>query len=81
MTLCQRIHILQGEIIAIKNGHFVDAQEAAILGRELGDFSLQISDEFFICPKTKEEMRIRRFSSFTLVIQILECMGKYLMSL
>src|SRR5512133_2437891 len=48
--------ILQGEIIAIKNGHFVDAHEATILDRELGDFSLQISDDFFICPKTKEEI-------------------------
>ena len=50
--------ILQGEIIAIKNGHFVDAQEATILNRELGDFSLQISDDFFICPKTKEEVEV-----------------------
>jgi len=48
--------ILQGEIIAIKNGHFVDAHEANILDRELGDFSLQISDDLFICPKTKEEI-------------------------
>jgi len=35
--------ILQGEIIAIKNGHFVGPHEATILDRELGDFSLQIS--------------------------------------
>jgi SET domain-containing protein len=48
--------ILPGEIIAIKNGHFVDSHEATILDSELGDFSLQISDEFFICPKTKEEI-------------------------
>jgi len=48
--------ILRGEIIAIKNGHFVDSHEATILDSELGDFSLQISDEFFICPKTKEEI-------------------------
>jgi len=48
--------IFRGEIIAIKNGHFVDSHEATILDSELGDFSLQISDEFFICPKTKEEI-------------------------
>jgi uncharacterized protein len=44
-------NILQGEIIAIKNGHFVNSVEASILDKEIGDFSLQISDEFFICPK------------------------------
>jgi hypothetical protein len=43
--------ILRGEIIAIKNGHFVDAHEGTIPDRELGDFSLQISDEFFYLPK------------------------------
>lgn len=48
--------ILKGEIVAIKNGHFVDTNEAAIIDKEIGDFSLQISDEFFICPKSKEEI-------------------------
>ena len=49
-------NIMQGEIIAIKNGHFVNSVEASILDKEIGDFSLQISDEFFICPRTKEEI-------------------------
>jgi uncharacterized protein len=49
-------NILKSEIVAIKNGHFVDSVKASELDEELGDFSLQISDEFFICPKTKEEI-------------------------
>ncbi len=49
--------IAKDEIVAIKNGHIVDKQEAVRLDNELGDFSLQISDEFYICPKTKEEIK------------------------
>ena len=49
--------IVKGEIVAIKNGHIVNKQEAYRLDKELGDFSLQISDEFYLCPKTKEEIK------------------------
>ena len=49
-------NILKGEIVAIKNGNLVDAINATQLDEELGDFSLQISDEFFICPRSKEEI-------------------------
>jgi SET domain-containing protein len=49
--------ITKGEIVAIKSGHIVDKQEAYRLDREIGDFSLQISDEFYLCPKTKEEIK------------------------
>lgn len=48
--------IVQGEIIAVKNGHIVTALEAHKLDKEIGDFSLQISDEFYICPKTEKEV-------------------------
>lgn len=48
--------ILKGEILAIKNGHIVKSDEALKLDKEIGDFSLQISDEFYICPRTKEEI-------------------------
>lgn len=54
--LFARENIMQGEIIAIKSGHFVNSIEASILDKEIGDFSLQISDEFFVCPMTKEEI-------------------------
>jgi SET domain-containing protein len=49
--------IAKDEIIAIKNGHIVDKEEAYRLDNEIGDFSLQISDDFYICPKTKEEIK------------------------
>ena len=48
--------ILKDEIVAIKNGHIVDKKEAELLDKKLGDFSLQISDDFFICPKTVDEI-------------------------
>lgn len=54
--LFARESISEGEIIAIKNGHIVDSSEASGLDKETGDFSLQISDEFYICPITKEEI-------------------------
>lgn len=49
-------NILKGEILAIKNGHIVTSNEAFKIDNELGDFSLQISDEFYICPVRKEEI-------------------------
>jgi uncharacterized protein len=50
-------NIMKDEIIAIKNGHIVKKEEAYWLDNEIGDFSLQISDEFYICPKNKEEIK------------------------
>jgi len=49
--------IYKDEVVAIKNGHIVNQKEALQLDEELGDFSLQISDDFFICPKTKNEIK------------------------
>ena len=51
-----REDIMKDEIVAIKNGHIVKTEEAYKLDKEIGDFSLQISDEFYICPKSKEEI-------------------------
>ncbi len=45
--------IAKDEVVAIKNGHIVGKEEAHRLDVEIGDFSLQISDEFYICPRTK----------------------------
>ena len=41
-------NILADEIIAIRAGHIVNTDKAIELDKELGDFSLQITDEFFI---------------------------------
>lgn len=49
-------NILADEIIAIRAGHIVKLEEALKLDKKIGDFSLQISDEFYICPKTMEEI-------------------------
>ncbi len=49
--------IAKDEVVAIKNGHIVGKEEAYRLDREIGDFSLQISDEFYICPRTSEEVK------------------------
>lgn len=49
-------NIYKGETIAIKSGHIVTKEEAHRLDKEIGDFSLQISNEFYICPKSKEEI-------------------------
>lgn len=44
------------EVVAIKSGYIVQTEEAARLDREVGDFSLQISDDFYICPSSKEDI-------------------------
>ena len=49
-------NILKGEILAIKDGHIVTSDKALELDKKIGDYSLQISDEFYICPGTKEEI-------------------------
>lgn len=49
--------IKDGEIIFIKTGHIVTVKEATQLEKQLGEYSLQISDDFSLCPKTKEELK------------------------
>lgn len=49
-------NILPDEIIAIRAGHIVNTEVAIIRDKEFGDYSLQISDEFYLCPETKEEI-------------------------
>lgn len=48
--------ILRGEVVAIRSGHIVEFEEAMRLDQFVGDFSLQLSDDHFLCPKTKEEV-------------------------
>ena len=49
-------NIKKDELVAIRSGHIVQHDEAMKLDGELGDFSLQISDDHFLCPKTTEEL-------------------------
>ena len=49
-------NIQKDEIVAIRSGHIVELEEAMRLDKEVGDFSLQITDEHFLCPKSKDEL-------------------------
>jgi len=50
--------IKKGEIIFIKSGHIVEGYKEMIkLEKKLGEYDLQITDEFYLCPKTKEEVK------------------------
>lgn len=49
-------NIKKGEIVFTKAGHIVDKEEAKRLDETLGEYCLQINDNFFLCPKNKEEI-------------------------
>jgi SET domain-containing protein len=55
--LFAREDIRKGEIVFIKSGHIVDYKEAKELDKRLGDYSLQITDKFFLCPRTEREVK------------------------
>jgi len=46
--------IKKGTIVFIKLGHVVTFEEASKLMKELGDYTVQITDEFLLSPRTKE---------------------------
>lgn len=48
--------IKKGELVFVKVGHVVDFEEAQKHDKELGDFSVQITDDLFLCPTSKEEI-------------------------
>jgi len=48
--------IKQGEVVAVKVGHVVQTEEVMRLTEEIGDFSLQIHDDFFLSPRTPDEV-------------------------
>lgn len=48
--------IRKDEIVAIKAGHIVNSQQVKKFTEKLGDFSLQIHDDFFLTPTTKAEV-------------------------
>ena len=48
--------IAKDEIVAIKAGHIVTRDEIQQVTSEAGDFALQIEDDFYIAPRTPEEV-------------------------
>jgi uncharacterized protein len=48
--------INKGEIVAIKAGHIVNQGEVKQLTATIGDFSLQIHDDFYLSPRTEDEV-------------------------
>jgi SET domain-containing protein len=49
--------IKKDEIVAIKSGHIVDAKQVLKITAQIGDYSLQIHDDFFLTPITEEEIK------------------------
>jgi hypothetical protein len=48
--------IARDEIVAIKAGHVVTADEIERVTAEVGDFALQIDDGFYISPRSADEV-------------------------
>ncbi len=48
--------IAAGEIVAIKAGHIVNREQVQRITREIGDYSLQFHDDFYLTPVTLEEV-------------------------
>jgi SET domain-containing protein len=48
--------INQGEVVAIKAGHIVTADQLSEITRTVGDYALQIHEHFYLSPTSKEEV-------------------------
>lgn len=48
--------IAKDEIVAIKAGHIITADQIERITAEVGDLALQIDDEFYISPTTADEV-------------------------
>jgi SET domain-containing protein len=48
--------IEQGEVVAVKTGHIVTADQLPEITATVGDFALQIHDRFYLSPISKEEV-------------------------
>ncbi|HLC76788.1 MAG TPA: SET domain-containing protein-lysine N-methyltransferase [archaeon] len=55
--LFAKVPIKKGELVFIKGGHIVDYEESKKIEAKFGEYCLQITDTFFICPKTKDEVK------------------------
>jgi hypothetical protein len=48
--------IASGEMVFIKSGHIVHKTIAQEIDRTVGDFSMQITEDYFLAPLDKEEV-------------------------
>lgn len=48
--------IAQGDVVAIKAGHIVDADMERRLRKEVGDYALQIEEKYYLMPRTVAEI-------------------------
>jgi len=48
--------VKQDEIVAIKAGHIVTRDRLARISEQVGDFALQIDDNFYLTPTTSDEV-------------------------
>jgi SET domain-containing protein len=48
--------IEEGEVVAVKAGHIVTADQLADITPSVGDYALQIHDGFYLSPTSKEEV-------------------------
>jgi uncharacterized protein len=48
--------IKQGEVVAVKMGHIVTAEQLSDVTRTVGDYALQIYDRFYLSPISKDEV-------------------------
>jgi len=51
-----REKIEKGEVVAVKAGHIVTADQLPEITATVGDFALQIHDRFYLSPISKEEV-------------------------
>ena len=49
-------NISKDEIVAIKAGHVINAEQLQKISVEVGDFALQIDDDFYLSPTCPEEV-------------------------
>ena len=50
--------IKKDEIVFIKSGHIIKGNKGMTkLEKKLGEYCLQIADEFYFCPKTRKEIK------------------------
>jgi len=54
--LFARENIFKGEVVAVKAGHILRAEEVFGLTSALGDYTLQIHDDFFLGPRILAEV-------------------------
>ncbi len=48
--------IKQGEVVAVKAGHIVTADQLSEIARTVGDYALQIHERFYLSPISREEV-------------------------